>query len=286
MRSIGREQDEKVHAMSGRAATPQVFVGFFGIDRSMRWTERSLRRNILDPLRAAGISPRVAAHFNTAATINKSHGGENNVKLGRPRLDRLPLELVWLEEQSIGRLPPELHRWTELAFDNDLERKRLDRVHLMYQLRSLRQLWTLAGLMGAQDCDLFIFIRPDLEYLDPIDVAGTLRQVLEEGVDLITPTWHQFEGLNDRFAFCSRRGAEVYVDRLSYVTAFSEERGYLSGEGLVAFAAEKNQLKLGFTGVRAMRVRATGATWREEFKLTPWQLGRSIARKRLARIGL
>jgi hypothetical protein len=263
----------------------RVFVGLYGLNRSLRWTWRSIDRCFLRPLAEAGVKTLVGAHFNMPKTVDNIQSQEKNVSNRDAGWRRLAIDGVLFEEQRADPIPPDIQRWMKPAFPDDDDEAWQNRRNLVYQLYSIRRLWTLCGAMNAQDSDLFLFLRPDMEYLDPIDVRAVASQI-GGGVDLVTAEWAKWTGLNDRFAFASRRGAEVYVSRLDYVDSFCRDRQFLQAEQLLLHAATVNDLALSDTAIRAMRVRSNGATWREDFTLTPTQYLRSVARKRLTGLGL
>ncbi|WP_341632023.1 hypothetical protein [Sphingomonas agri] len=155
--------------------------------------------------------------------------------------------------------------------------------NLLSQLYSLKQVWRL-GELTSDEYDIYIFLRPDLEYLDPLEAKVVFGQILDGGTDLVTPSWHQWGGLNDRFAFCSRKGAEAYALRLDLVEEFCAETGHLNAEELLSYVAAKTSLRLRYTNMRAMRIRADGATLREGFELPPPIFVRGIVRKRVHRL--
>ncbi|PZU08700.1 hypothetical protein [Sphingomonas sp.] len=263
----------------------RVFVGLYGLNRSLRWTWRSIDRCFLRPLAEAGVQVQVAAHFNMPKVVDNLQSQESNVRHRDAGWRRLALDGMILEDQRIDPIHPDVQRWMRHAFPEDDDQEWQTRRNLVYQLYSIQRLWTLCGAMNARDSDVFLFLRPDMEYLDPIDI-GAIAAQLRGGVDLITANWATWTGLNDRFAFASRRGAEVYVSRLDHVDAFCRERCFLQAEQLLLHVATESGLVLGETAIRAMRVRSNGATWREDFSLTPKQYLRSVARKRLTKLGL
>jgi hypothetical protein len=158
-------------------------------------------------------------------------------------------------------------------------------INLLSQLYSLKQVWSLAQLTRNEH-DIFLFLRPDLEYVDRLRPADIFNPLLRGEADLITGSWHQWGGLNDRFAFCSRRGAETYANRIDQVTNFCAARGHLNAEELLDYVARRAELKLRYSNIRAMRVRADGATLREGFDLNPYVVLRGIMRKRMEMVRL
>ena len=58
-----------------------------------------------------------------------------------------------------------------------------------------------------------VYARPDLRYLDDLDVAQLLSRADDE---LYTPFWATWGGLNDRFAFGAPRPAAAFGRRLEH----------------------------------------------------------------------
>ncbi|MDO6412918.1 hypothetical protein Q4F19_00840 [Sphingomonas sp. BIUV-7] len=268
------------------AGRPRIFVGLFGLNRSLRWTLKSIRRNIFAPLARAGVDVVAAAHFNMPPVIHNIHSGETGVRHTNAGWPGLDVSALLMEDQSAETIPAEIRPWMGEVLSDDTPKIAQTRANLIYQLHSLRRLWILAGLLDRDRFDAFLLIRPDMEYLDPLDIDHVLDRIVGHGVDLITPSWSEWSGLNDRFAFCSPRGAAVYADRLFAVDGFCRRHGWLQAESLLKDVAEAAELKRETTPMRALRVRANGATWREPFPMTPYQHLRALARKRLVRAGL
>ena len=78
----------------------RAFVGFFGLNRSSRWTAPSVRRNILQPLTSGGFEPFLAGHFNNPSEINHDPSGERGIAVRRNASKDFGLNLQWVEAQS------------------------------------------------------------------------------------------------------------------------------------------------------------------------------------------
>lgn len=103
-----------------------------------------------------------------------------------------------------------------------------------------------------------------------IGYKGTYYRVLTENqmIDLITPSWHRWGGLNDRFALCSLRGARIYAtDRFKNLERRISLIGGLHPESLLHLSAREASLTLAFTGLRAARIRGNGRQQEENFQL-------------------
>lgn len=253
----------------------RYLVCFYGLNRSLRWTAKGIRKNLLDPLLETGANVRCVAHFNEPATINAEHSNEFNMPVTRHGVDRLPLDYCLFEEQSETRLPK-----AALESMETVTTPRATMIALLSQLYSLKRAWKLSRLM-PEDCDVYLFFRPDLEYIDRLDPEREFKEILAGNADLITPSWHQWGGLNDRLAFCSRKGAEAYANRINMVARHCEADGMMNGERLLSRVAQWSDLRLRYTNLRAMRVRASGSTIRERFDLNPIIVGRAMARPRI-----
>ena len=260
----------------------RVLVGFYGLNRSLRWTAASINKNVIAALRRGDVEVTCAAHFNEPGVIHDERSGELGIVIDRTGISRLPLDALIIEKQEEARLPASvLQAISDLPEGPDVAPLQT-MMNLLWQLYSLSQLWKLIHVT-PDHYDGYVFLRPDMEYLDALD-PSLLRQVAGGEVDLISGSWGQWGGLNDRFGICSPRGAEVYAQRICGVERLCEDKSFLHGEPLLKSVAERANLKLGYTGVRAMRVRADGGTVRGEFDISAYEFVRGITRKRLHRL--
>lgn len=253
------------------------------MNRSLRWTHRSIHHCLLKPLREAGFDIVCAAHFHTLNAIQNTRSGENSVKARRDEERYLPLDALWRETQTRDILPASLAELYEpLSLDEPAETLQ-SRRNLLFQLRSLNQLNTMLISMGADSSDVFFFMRPDLMYLDPLDTRLIVDRLTSAGKDILTPDWHEWGGFNDRFAFCNFRGADVFATRMVHAIEFVQATGGLKAETFLHHVVERHGLAHGHIGMRAMRVRADGFTQREGFDLSPYQKWRVSLGNRLRR---
>lgn len=244
----------------------QCFIGYFGVNRSLQWTAQNIRRNIAEPLKQAGYQITQAAHFNCPDHFHSPRSGEHHVPATRHYPDLLDIELCWLEPQNTEKLGTLLDDVLRVRWRGEKDSEGIVRRNALLQLYSLRQLGLLLNSLGPARFEIFCLLRADLLYLDPIP-AEWIAQQLRHDVDLITPGWTCCGGLNDRFAFCSLRGAQAYLNRIEEVSALCAEKGYFHAETLLQYTAAKEALNLSFTSMRAQRVRATGQVKEEDFSL-------------------
>ncbi|KAG8462051.1 hypothetical protein KFE25_011501 [Diacronema lutheri] len=120
----------------------------------------------------------------------------------------------------------------------------------LYSLMRVTRLW----LPRAHLLHAVIYLRPDLQVLDPIDVVA-LAGVQDR--ELYVPFWHCWSGLNDRFAFARPSAAAVYGQRLLALERFVQERR-LQSESLLLAAVREAGITAAFTSSMSVRVRTTG----------------------------
>ena len=241
----------------------RCLIGFFGLSRSLPLTISSIKEHILNPLEEVYDCVR-CAHFNQPESIYSPRSGEYNVPSSRQGIEDLKLDICWIEPQREESILAPLLDATG-GVDAVGDGMGTSMTNLLYQLYSLQQLWRICQLLRTEQFDMFVLLRPDLKYLDRLPVKQVTTAIGSAGIDLITPSWHRWGGLNDRFAFCSAQGAAVYTDRLRLVRRFVREKGFLHPEALLAFAAELGGVSQDFTAMRAARVRANGREQQEDF---------------------
>lgn len=243
----------------------QCFVGFFGLNRSLKWTYPSIHAHVLEPLREAGFDLHLAGHFNCPDTIVNPWSRENGIPLDMSQVHRLGLQMQWQEHQDDASIETLLPHVLAVPYRGLRDTGGKLRRNVLHQFYSLRQLWRMLTLMDVGRFDMYCLLRPDLEYLEPVPVVQITRD-LAAGSDVITPDWERWGGLNDRFAFCSRRGAEEYMLRIRHVAHFCESRSYFHSEEFLDYVIRQAGLSTSFIATKARRVRATGVAQPEDFR--------------------
>jgi hypothetical protein len=240
-----------------------IFVCFFGITRSLRYTIGSIERNVTGPARALAPTRSYAHLYEQERAMGTRGREEGRLVRGEHqmlRLDRLELEAPGdcLETWGFERLKAHGDTWR-----NDFASMR----NLVHQLHSLHRVTSMALEDGAEIC---VFCRPDLEYHDSLapvlEAALAARARGEDRVWL--PFWQPWGGRNDRFAVAAgRRAIVAYGRRVEAAERFCAERGRsLHSERLVAFALDGAGIEVETIHHRASRVRASGMRVWESFE--------------------
>ncbi|MEW5425232.1 hypothetical protein [Amorphus sp. 3PC139-8] len=239
---------------------PKIALCFFGITRSLRFTIASIRENVLLPASDRG-EVCLFGHFFDLEKISNIRSSEDNILLNK-EYDLLDFSNLELDSPNI----PEVERLFEFTsgfgdhWGDGLQSLR-NLCHQLYSLSAVTRAATKA------DCDIFVFCRPDLMYLDSLDsVYDMALGAKVDGVWL--PNWQcAHGGYNDRFAVCcSRRAAEAYGLRHAHVEQFcSTYLRSLHSELLLKSAMRANGISVWGVPNRAVRMRATGLPVSEEF---------------------
>lgn len=247
----------EAHKLDGTIV--RIAICFFGITRSLTHTIGSIEKNILTPARDLG-EVRVFAHFFRQAVIDNPRSGERGtLKQDEHQL----LSPDWLELEEPEQCL-EQHGFEDLkAFGDEWGDDFRSLRNLIHQLHSLNRV-TEAAMSWKPD--IYIFVRPDLEYHD--DFTAVLAKVAAFSDDSAWyPNWQLWGGLNDRFLIC--RGDQVaqsYGGRINAALEFCRlTKQPLQSERLVAHVLRESGATLRPMRLRASRVRSNGARRRENF---------------------
>ena len=233
----------------------RVALAYFGLTRSLRHTAASLACNIEAPLAEAGAELHRVGHFHRPALIDNPRSGEHAVVPEADDTPLLGLDAVTIEPQDPALIEAE---WAMCRSGRDLFSDGYRSLqNLCFQLRSLQHAWRLAEprLLAA---DWVLFLRPDLRYLDRIDVRSLVSALERDGCRLAVPRWQSWGGLNDRFALCRADVAETYAGRARHLQAMVSRFGAVHPESLLAYTVGVAGLRPALLDTRAIRIRADG----------------------------
>jgi len=133
---------------------------------------------------------------------------------------------------------------------------------LMNHLRALNSQRMVNGLWcsSSNRYKCVIFLRPDLIYIDPLDI-NAVRDVVNTRSDVpivYTPSWaHPAGGYNDRIAIGTPKGMRFYGNRLNGAKKYSETKP-LHSETYLKHVLDSKKVNCKALKMRAARVRANG----------------------------
>lgn len=233
-----------------------VVLGFFGLTRSLRRTAGSIRTQIVDPLHEAGFGLRRAGHFNLPGHITNPRSGELGIVPDRTEAALLDLDACLIEKQDDRAVEDS---WQlACAFPDAFGDGYRSLRNLCHQLRSLDRLWSLIEFLDVAADDIVIFLRPDLLYLDRLDVRATLAPLLAGESDIVVPSWQSWGGANDRFAFATADAARIYATRWRQFADACLLMGGMHSERFLDHVIRSRGLRTRDTDLRAVRMRADG----------------------------
>lgn len=236
----------------------RVQVVVVGFNRSLSTTIGSIYENVLKPARDVYAEAKISFVLSTAlGSIENPRSGEQ----GTPERDMPPG--YWydsLREFEQGQIDAVTESQFELAKRNGNPWPEDD----FFSLRNvIRFLYLLDKAYDDVDrrADWVVFLRPDLECLDSLALLSYLA--LPKG-SVVTPSWHQFGGLNDRVAILHKRAVRAYFQRFRIMKKFLKTGRLLHAETFLAFCMR------GYPGApimseRFQRIRLGGRRHLEDF---------------------
>lgn len=254
---------------------PRLAFCFFGITRSLSFTQPSIVQNLLTPARAMA-DVTVHAHFFDQTHIDNPRSGE---------IGALPQgEAALLAPDFLETEPPDncLQVWNygDLKDYGDYWNTGFSNLrNLVHQLHSLDRVTQSALNSGA---DIVLFARPDLTYHDSL--APALTQAFRPGAPHIwTPYWQRWKGgLNDRFALARGEAAiSAWGQRARLMHEFCGRlNAPLQAEQLVRYALWRDQIAFSKLDLRATRTRLDGSKAEEDFATRPFRVYRQWGKLR------
>ncbi|NDE15885.1 hypothetical protein EBZ80_13235 [bacterium] len=233
----------------------KVALLFFGLTRSLRFTVESIERNILNVLRQHSISYTIYLHTYDLEVLTNPRSDEQQVALNPDEYKLLKPDFVKVTKQEDFLRTIQLHdylkhgdAWGEEGHHSSLR-------NLLCQLNSLKEVFTLTG-DTPHDC--YMLLRPDLEYVSPLDIDHVLDIVENRDQPIVyTPSWGKFGGCNDRFCIGTREAVRKIAMRIDEVADHARDHRVHS-EWFLNYTLRKHGIENRDMPWLARRVRANG----------------------------
>lgn len=235
----------------------KIVIAFYGITRSLTYTIRSIRENIFKPLEGLG-ELTVLAHFYDQDRAVNSRSREDGAII-QHEYDLLKADCLMLEKP--GLCLPSMHFDLIKSAPDPFKDNYQSLRNLCHQLNSLSKVTRMAQEL---DPDFVFFVRPDLLYHDTFEHEAK-RFVADRQFNVMTPAWHRWTWVNDRFAFTDKSAYMAYGDRAKLIEKFIQVNGHLHSESLLKFALEEAGLQHSVFELKASRVRVGGVVAQEDF---------------------
>ena len=255
------------HEPSALPRPLHVAVCFFGLLRSLNYTIDSIRSHVLDPLLLAGATYDVYVHTYNDSSITNARSAEFGEKLDwtHYRLlhpHRAVIEDTRVFESSfIDRHLPALLRHGDAWGQAEPHTSLGNLLKQLHSLRAVTRLWT----NSSARYDAVIYARPDVWFFKPLNTSAVLAQVAAATAGnqclLLTPPWHTFGGLNDRFAIGTPATMKRYGERVLHALQYSTHARLHSESFLHWVMRCTSECSCGAVDVLFARVRAGGVLW-------------------------
>jgi hypothetical protein len=161
-------------------------------------------------------------------------------------LDRIGAHLVYIHaaaDEDADQVELFAPRFAKVEKQPDLDEKNY--VHrtgrgvygvqpVLRQLWSLREAWRLMEQHAGPRPDWVVRLRPDCEFTAPMEFLPHLDGYVQPPT-LWVPTFHNFHGLCDRFAFGGYEAMKVYCERFDNLDAYVAAGGIFQPETHLAW---------------------------------------------------
>lgn len=237
----------------------KIAIAFFGITRHLPSVIDSINTEMIEPLRTFG-DVKIFSHLFSNQLVDNPRSAEKGL---RNVQECFLLDADYLLIEKEGLCLAESGFTKALLYPDAFDDGYVSIKNLFHQLSSLSR---VTSLTADYNPDYVIFLRPDLLYHD--NISETFEKfVLERKYNILTPSWHRWGGLNDRFAITDRIGSRVYGQRINYAENFMELRRFIHSESLLSYVVKESRLMHGFFDLKASRVRLGGVIKDEDFML-------------------
>ena len=233
----------------------KVALCFWGLTRSLKYTLQSIQDQIIGPLKKAGIEYKIFLHtFSFRSEYHNPRAHETGIKLNFQEYKLLEPDYFMIEDQDEvkKRLNLEQYRTKEDPWSNGYSS--LD--NFICAMYSKKQIGVMIQKSG-QVFDNFIFLRPDVLFLNPLSTHYLLT-VRDNKV--YCPHFHLFPDFNDRFFICSREHVYTYTQLFDDMLTFSRHAPLHSERFQYAMLTQKYQLIVVYMDIHFNRIRANGKT--------------------------
>ena len=234
-----------------------VCIIFFGINRSLSKTFASIDECIFQPLRNISFDFDVYTSFmDPGGSFSNVRSNERNMVVEYESTQLLkPIIDILTDQREFDRFFNEidLSQYDDAWKDNHNSTRNLFR-----QLYSIK-LGYESAIAAGKKYDSYLFFRPDMMYLDVFNFCEHIEHLerIFEGGAIITPDWHLFGGLNDRYAMCNSVAAKVYSSRFDHAVDYLVANKRIHSETFLLNILEREGVDFSVKShEKAMRVRA------------------------------
>lgn len=197
-------------------AKKTVAILFHGlVDRSLEFTIDSFEKNILKPLKKK-YDVDVYHHAWKVNSIHNPRGDENNVLIESDKIERfLPYSQGIEESQEEFDATIDKNFFNKnnpmISCNKTLEGAYITSMNSIRDTESTKRAFEYMKNQKKRRYDYVIVCRPDIDFINKLNVSD-IKKKCKKGI-ILTPYFHAWEGINDRFAIGTYEDIEIYCNR-------------------------------------------------------------------------
>lgn len=255
-------QANRVTESSSSSPPRKYAFCFFGLTRSLYYTHHSIINRVFRKIQQDNGKVDIYLHTYNQKTISNPRSGENNVTLN-------PNEWRLLSPRQSIIDDPELFEISVIEPVMDVVLRHGDILleapphpTLRNLLKQLFSLYRVTSLWSRQEqnYDLVFYLRPDVWFFNDINLTDIHDALAGKEPAIYLPNFHQWGGVNDRFAFGPPQIMKIYGNR--YLQAVNYSQYYpLHAESFLKHLLESNNITMRMTDILFERVRSNGILW-------------------------
>ena len=240
-------------------------ICFFGVvSRSLEFTINSINKNILNVLSQNNIKTDIFVHDMIVKQFISNRAGDNNtIKDNSKLLESLNCNNLFYDKTEQIEFDREFN-WKKTIKYGYMENNyntHQNAIRQLYSLKKVTHMWQNKN----KKYDLYIYLRPDLLYINKIDIKMILNTLLHTPY-LGTPNWHRWGGINDRIYMGNKHIMDIIGNRLDYVEDYINKKNtFYHPEKFLKYITVRNNIKCITVDLKGKRVRSNGKTVDEKF---------------------
>jgi len=203
----------------------RVCICFFGLIRYGKKTIPSIEKNILNQLKKFDIDYDVYLHTYDLTVVNCPRNNENNVKIDNTEWRNLhPFSYKVTNQQDFDR-HFDFNWFSQYGWTQGVRNKE-SFYNMFRQMNSLKEVTNLWEQKNRY-YDLYLYFRPDMEYVTPLLVEDLFQYFNQPNVFLLPPFGNTEKGGQycDFYAIGCKETMRIYGNRMDYAYDFITEGG-------------------------------------------------------------
>tara|TARA_Y100000996_G_scaffold365808_1_gene310736 strand:+ start:1405 stop:2157 length:753 start_codon:yes stop_codon:yes gene_type:complete len=242
----------------------KVAVGFFGITRSLKFTLNSILKNVIRPLEELGYDYKIFLHTYELNNYKNIRTKENYTNIDNEEYKLLNPDYFQIEKQDLvlESINPEKYRTHTDPWEtnyNSVDNFLLGQYSKMKLTNMIEK--------NQINFDYIMFLRPDVEYLHPLELSF-FNNVINKNISI--PKFGTYKPskphFNDRFAITNQETYKIYGKVFDELFEISKKEPLHSETVLTKYLTE-NDIKYKYIWFVFKRIRIDGSVDPHDRKL-------------------